>query len=97
MKIDKDTVNKMAELARLEFDSQAKEEILVDMNNMLSFVDKLAEVDVEGVEPLIFMNDEVNHLREDESRIDITQVEALSNAPKKDMYYFRVPKVMANK
>lgn len=94
MKIDRATVDRIAELSRLEFDDAAANEIMNDMNNMLQFVDKLKEVNVEGVEPLIFMTDETDVYREDVVSNEVTQEEALKNAPKKDMYYFRVPKVV---
>jgi aspartyl-tRNA(Asn)/glutamyl-tRNA(Gln) amidotransferase subunit C len=57
-------------------------------------MDKLSEIDTENVEPLIFMSDEVNVLREDVAEETITQAEALKNAPKKDSDYFRIPKVL---
>lgn len=94
MKIDNETVDKIAHLARLEFDNETKEQIIKDMNNMLAFVEKLNEIDTSNVEPLIYMNDEVNVLREDEVKQDITQEEALKNAPKHDSDYFKVPKVI---
>lgn len=94
MKIDKETVDKIAHLARLEFDTESKEAIINDMNNMLGFIDKLNELDTSNVEPLIYMCDEVNVLREDEVKHEITQQEALKNAPKKDSDYFKVPKVI---
>jgi aspartyl-tRNA(Asn)/glutamyl-tRNA(Gln) amidotransferase subunit C len=94
MKIDKETVDKIAHLARLEFENEAKEQIIKDMNNMLAFVDKLNELDTSNVEPLIYMSEEVNVFREDEVKQEITQQEALKNAPKKDSDYFKVPKVI---
>ena len=94
MKIDNETVDKIAHLARLEFENEAKEQIIKDMNNMLAFVEKLNELDTSNVEPLIYMNEEVNVLREDEVKHDITQFEALKNAPKHDSDYFKVPKVI---
>jgi len=94
MKVDKDTVDKIAHLARLEFDEKATEAIVKDMNNMLAFVNKLGEVDTSNVEPLIYMSDEVNVLREDEVKQEITQAQALKNAPQKDSDYFKVPKVI---
>lgn len=94
MKIEKETVDKIAHLARLEFDEKAKEGIINDMNNMLAFVNKLNEVDTTNVEPLIYMSDEVNVLREDEVKQEITQAQALKNAPQKDSDYFKVPKVI---
>ena len=95
-KIDIKTVDEVAHLARLEFNEDGKAEILNDMNRMLAFVDKLNEMDTDGVEPLIYMTDEKNVLREDEPKQTITQKEALKNAPKKDSDYFKVPKVIDN-
>jgi aspartyl-tRNA(Asn)/glutamyl-tRNA(Gln) amidotransferase subunit C len=95
-KIDTKTVDEVAHLARLEFTEEGKAEILNDMNRMLAFVGKLNEMDTEGIEPLIYMTDEVNVLREDEPKVTISQKEALKNAPKKDSDYFKVPKVIDN-
>ena len=95
-KIDIKTVDEVAHLARLEFTEEGKIEILNDMNRMLAFVDKLNEMDTNGVEPLIYMTDEVNVMREDEPKDTLTQKDALKNAPKKDSDYFKVPKVIDN-
>lgn len=95
-KIDIKTVDEVAHLARLEFSEDGKTEILNDMNRMLAFVDKLNEMDTNGTEPLIYMTDEVNVLREDEAKDSLTQKQALKNAPKKDSDYFKVPKVIDN-
>ena len=95
-KIDIKTVDEVAHLARLEFNDEAKAEVLNDMNRMLVFVDKLNELNTDDVQPLIYMTDEVNVMREDEPKQTITQKEALKNAPKKDSDYFKVPKVIDN-
>ena len=97
MKIDNETVDKIAHLARLEFDAEAKKSIIKDMNNMLAFVEKLNELDTTGVEPLVYMTDEEQDLREDVVKQEMTQQEALMNAPKKDSDYFKVPKVVEKK
>ena len=94
MKITEEIVDHIAHLARLEFEGEKKEAIRKDMENIISFMDKLTEVPTDNVEPLIFMNDEVNKLREDVSEETITQREALKNAPKKDSDYYRIPKVL---
>lgn len=94
MQLDLQTVEKLTELAKLEFNEQEKAEILGDLNRILAFVDKLNELDTTGVEPLVYMNDEVNVLRADVVVQEITHEEALLNAPKKDSDYFRVPKVI---
>jgi aspartyl-tRNA(Asn)/glutamyl-tRNA(Gln) amidotransferase subunit C len=94
MQIDHKTVDQIAHLARLEFNNEAKDQMVADMNNMLKFVEKLNELDTNNVEPLIYMSDEVNVFRKDAVIHDITQQEALLNAPKHDSDYFKAPKVM---
>ena len=95
MKITEETVDHIAHLARLVFTGDSKKEIMQDMENIIGFMDKLSEVDTEGVEPLIFMSDEINVLREDVSEVTVSQKEALKNAPKHDSDYFRIPKVLS--
>jgi aspartyl-tRNA(Asn)/glutamyl-tRNA(Gln) amidotransferase subunit C len=94
MKIDKETLYKIAHLARLEFDEKDAEKMMQDMSSMVSFVEKLNEVDTTGVEPLTTMSHEMNALREDEVKPHLPHEEALKNAPKTDADYFRVPKVL---
>ncbi len=95
MKIDEATLDRIAELARLDYsDPAARAAMLGDMERVLSFVEKLNEVDTSGVEPLIFMTDEVNTLRDDVAEVTITKQEALKNAPVKDSDYFKVPRVL---
>ena len=93
MEIDNETVDKIASLSKLSFSGKQKEAIKNDMNKMLNFIGKLEEVDTDGVDPLIHMTDDVNVLRADDAVLDITQKEALKNAPKKDSTYFKIPKV----
>lgn len=94
MKIDKETLLKIAHLARLEFDEKDAEMMMQDMTNMVNFVEKLNEVDTTGIEPLTTMSHEINALREDEVKSHLPHDEALKNAPKKDADFFRVPKVL---
>ncbi|MBK5280079.1 MAG: Asp-tRNA(Asn)/Glu-tRNA(Gln) amidotransferase subunit GatC [Bacteroidia bacterium] len=94
MKIDRAQLDKIAHLARLEFDEQDAEKMMKDMTNIVSFIEKLNEVDTEGIEPLTTMSHEVNALREDEVKPHLTHEEVLKNAPKKDLEYFLVPKVL---
>jgi aspartyl-tRNA(Asn)/glutamyl-tRNA(Gln) amidotransferase subunit C len=94
MKIDLDTVKKMAHLSRLEFDEAGAEKIKNDMTQILDWVEQLNEVDTEDIEPLTTMSSEINVLREDEVGEHLTREQALSNAPQKDSDYIRVPKVL---
>jgi aspartyl-tRNA(Asn)/glutamyl-tRNA(Gln) amidotransferase subunit C len=94
MKITEELIDHIAHLARLEFKGEDKASIQKDMERMIEFVDKLSEVDTANVEPLIFMSEEINRVREDEPKVTVTHEEALKNAPKKDSDYFRIPKVL---
>jgi len=94
MKVTNELVEKLAHLARLKFNETEKEEIRNDLEKMIGFVEKLNELDLEGVEPLLYMSDEVNVLREDEVKGSISREEALKNAPLHDKQYFKVPKVI---
>jgi aspartyl-tRNA(Asn)/glutamyl-tRNA(Gln) amidotransferase subunit C len=97
MKISEETVDHIAHLARLEFKGEEKVAIQNDLTKIIDFMETLQEVPTDDVEPLIFMADEVNVLRDDVVEMAITQEEALKNAPKKDSDYFRIPKVLNNK
>ncbi len=94
MKVNEELIDHIAHLSKLSFEGPQKEAIRQDLERMISFVDKLSEIDTTGVEPLIFMSEEVNRLREDLVHQEITHDDALRNAPKKDSDYFRIPKVL---
>jgi aspartyl-tRNA(Asn)/glutamyl-tRNA(Gln) amidotransferase subunit C len=97
MKINKKEVEKLAHLSRLEFTEEEKENMVADMDKILGFVEKINELDLEGVEPLVYMTDEESTLRKDEVVEQATKEEALKNAPDRDTDYFRVPKVVQRK
>ncbi len=94
MKVDKALVEKLADLSKLEFDENEKTEIVQTLSNMLDFVGRLDDVNVDGVEPLIYMNDAINIMRMDTAIMEITKEEALKNAPLADSDYIKVPKVI---
>ena len=95
MKIDNATLDRIAELARLDVSDPAeRERLLTDMQRVLDFVEKLNEVDTTGVEPLIHMSEEHDVLREDVALPGLSKQETLMNAPVKDSDYFKVPKVV---
>ena len=96
MDITDKTVDEVAHLARLQFEGDEKQVIKKDMNRMLEFMNVLNELDTENVEPLIYMTEETNVMREDVTKSTLTQEQALKNAPAKDSDYFKVPKVLKN-
>jgi aspartyl-tRNA(Asn)/glutamyl-tRNA(Gln) amidotransferase subunit C len=94
MKIDRPLLDKIAHLARLEFDEKDAEKVMQDMTTIVEWVEKLNEIDTEGVEPLTSMSHELNAFREDKAKTTLTHEEVLKNAPQKDENFFRVPKVL---
>jgi len=94
MKITNEVVDHLAHLSRLEFNGEQKERIKSDLTKIIGFVDQLSTVDTNGVEPLIFMTDSINILREDIQKDTITQAEALKNSAVHDSDYFKIPTVL---
>lgn len=94
MEVTSELVQNLANLSRLHFTEEEKEWIKKDLERMIAFVDKLKEVDVEGIEPLLLMSDRVNNLREDTISGSVSREKALKNASAQDGTFFRVPKVI---
>tara|TARA_B100001113_G_C20857429_1_gene512402 strand:+ start:285 stop:578 length:294 start_codon:yes stop_codon:yes gene_type:complete len=94
MKVNNQLVEKIAELAKLEFNESAKQKMIKDMNKILFFIDKLDELNVEESEPLIYLTKTTNVLRSDEEHQHETKNDVLKNAPEKDSDYFKVPTVL---
>ncbi len=94
MQIDRDLILKLENLAKLELSETERERLALDLTNILQMVEKLKELDTTNVEPLTYISDAVNQLREDEIKGQVTNEEALSNAPEKNEPYFKVPKVL---
>ena len=92
--ISANEVAKIAHLARLEVDDSQKEKIAEQLSHILQYIDKLKDVDVEGVKPssgVAFMN---NVLRDDELKVSPGPCVTLANAPQKDEDFYIVPRVV---
>lgn len=94
MEVTDALVSKLAHLSRLEFNEGERAEIKNDLQRMIVFVEKLNELNLEGVDPLMQMSEEVNVLRDDEVKGSVSREEALKNAPLHDEQFFQVPKVI---
>lgn len=94
MEVNDALVDKLANLARLQFDAVEKEGIKTDLQRMIQFVEKLNELDTTGIAPLLHMSGEVNILRDDEVKGSVSSAEGLKNAPVHDEQFFKVPKVI---
>jgi aspartyl-tRNA(Asn)/glutamyl-tRNA(Gln) amidotransferase subunit C len=97
MAVNKQDVEKIAELARLIFSEEELENFTPQMNKILSYMDKLNELNTDNVEPLSHPVEQTNVFREDELRPSISKEDALKNAPSKDENHFKVPKVIGDK
>jgi len=94
MEITNAIIDQLAVLSKLQFKENERESIREDLSKIIAFVDKIEELDTEGVEPLVHINKEINVLRDDEVKETITQAQALKNAPSKDSDYFKISTVL---
>jgi len=94
MKIDKNTVYKVADLARIEIKDNEVDTLTQEMNKILTFMEKLNELDTDGVEPLVYMNEEANVWREDIAKNEISVADGLKNAALHNESFFLVPKII---
>jgi aspartyl-tRNA(Asn)/glutamyl-tRNA(Gln) amidotransferase subunit C len=94
MSVDRETVRRIARLARIALEEEQVDEMAGELNNILSWIEQLGEVDVEGVEPLTSVI--VQHLRMREDEItEGGHAEALmANAPESEDHFFVVPKIL---
>ena len=94
MEINDALVEKLSLLAGLRFEGEEKEAIKSDLEKMISFVDKLNELNTSGVDPLLHITNNVNIFRDDEVGGMCSREDALMNASLKDDLFFKVPKVI---
>jgi aspartyl-tRNA(Asn)/glutamyl-tRNA(Gln) amidotransferase subunit C len=94
MEITNDILDKMARLARLHLAPAARESMQQDFQQMLNFVDKLQEVDTEGVEPLIYLTESQNRMATDEPEKALGTDAVIKNAPDANDSAIRVPRVV---
>jgi aspartyl-tRNA(Asn)/glutamyl-tRNA(Gln) amidotransferase subunit C len=94
MKITRELLDKIAHLARLEINEQDTGKVMNDMSEIITWVEKLNEVDAHGVEPLTTMSHEINRMRDDEVKPHLSHEDALKNAPQRNEGFFKVPKVL---
>lgn len=94
MKIDQGTVYKVADLARIAIEADEVDALTGEMSKILTFMEKLNELDTTGVKPLVYMNEEVNVWREDVAKHEISVTDGLKNAAVHNEQFFFVPKII---
>jgi aspartyl-tRNA(Asn)/glutamyl-tRNA(Gln) amidotransferase subunit C len=94
MKISKDDVTKVAELARLEVTEEETEIFTEQLGNILEYIEKLNDLDTDNVEPTSHVLDISTPLREDKVVKWLSIEEVLQNAPESEDDFFVVPQVI---
>jgi aspartyl-tRNA(Asn)/glutamyl-tRNA(Gln) amidotransferase subunit C len=94
MSVDRDTVRRVAHLARIAVAEGEVEGLRGELNAILAFVEQLAEVDVEGVEPMTSVTPMTMKMRNDQVGDGDIADAIIANAPAHEHHFFLVPKVV---
>ena len=94
MKLDTNTINKIAKLARIRLSDKEANEFLKDINSILDWVEQLNEVNTDKIDPLTNISSSALTKRKDEAQDMNSSDEILQNSPDKLEGYFAVPKVV---
>ncbi len=94
MKVTKETIEYVAALARLNLTAEEERKLTSEMGSIISYVDKLNELDTEGVKPMEHVIPISNVLREDRIEESLDREKILANAPTTENGCFKVPKVV---
>ncbi len=92
--ISKDDVTYVASLAQLSLDEATKERLVKELGEILSYMDKLNELDTSNIEPTMHALALTNVFRDDTICPSLDRESALMNAPKSDGEYFLVPRIL---
>ena len=95
MAITIEDVDKIAKLAKLSFTHEEKQKFTEQLSQIISYVEKLNELDIENIPPTYHVLEVNNVFREDVVRQSMSQEKVLQNAPESKNGYFSVPKVIA--
>jgi aspartyl-tRNA(Asn)/glutamyl-tRNA(Gln) amidotransferase subunit C len=94
MSVDKDTVRRIARLARLKIEEERVEPMVAELNGILNWVEQLKEVDVEGIQPMTSAVDHRLKMRDDVVTEPNNAEALMVNAPGGEDHFFVVPKVV---
>ena len=94
MKITDHEVQNLAHLSRLELNKSESAEMKKDLSKILDFIASIEEIDIKNIEPLVYMTDSENILRDDIVSSELSLEKAMKNNPDQGSNYFTVPKVI---
>ncbi len=92
--ITRKDVEHAAKLSQLKFGEEELNRLTKQLEDIIGFVDKLAELNTDGIEPTSSVIPVVNVTREDAVKPSFDREQALSNAPEKEMGHYKIPKIM---
>jgi len=95
-KIDKQQVEKVAKLSRLELTKAEVEEFTGQLSAILDYVEKMKGLGTSGIEPLAHCLPISNVFREDSVKESLGTEKTLANAPQQDGKFFKVPKILSD-
>jgi len=94
MSIDKETIKHVAHLARIELQPNELDKLSGELHEILGFIDKLSNLNVDQVKPASHILPISNVLRDDQPHLSLSLNKALENAPSKKGNFFSVPKII---
>jgi aspartyl-tRNA(Asn)/glutamyl-tRNA(Gln) amidotransferase subunit C len=92
--ITREDVEHVAELARLELTAAEKEQFSAQLNSILTYIEKLSELNTTDVEPTSHVLPMSNIFRDDEVRPSLDRDRVLQNAPQESHFFFKVPRII---
>ncbi len=94
MAIDKNTVKYVAKLSRIEIEASTLDDFTSQLDRILTYIEKLNELDTENTAPTSHALELNNVFRKDKNTPSLDNQAALSNAPEEEDGHFRVPKII---
>ena len=94
MSLDRETVRRVAKLARIRVDDERLDALAPELNTIIGFVEQLDEVNVDGVQPMTSVAKQKLRWRKDEVTDGAQAEKVTANAPESDMNFFAVQKVV---
>lgn len=92
--ITREDVEHVAELARLELTAAEKEQFIAQLNSILTYFEKLGELNTTDVEPTSHVIPMSNVFRDDDVRPSLDRDSVLQNAPQESHFFFKVPRII---
>lgn len=92
--ITREDVEHVAALARLELSAAEKDQFIAQLNSILTYIEKLSELNTTDVEPTSHVLPLSNVFRDDEVQPSLDRDRVLQNAPQQSHFFFKVPRII---